>query len=380
MEMATTGAKMQELRRATNPLFNDRKLKLGTFCTNLSGGCAITTMPGTLEVTWPNTVRLAQLADDMQFEAIVPVGRWRGFGGVTNFNGAGFECFSWAAGISASTKYSAVFATSHIPTIHPIMAAKQATVIDHISGGRHAINIVAGWYRTELEMFGVPMIDHDARYDMAAEWIEIMMKLWTLEEDFDYDGKYYQVKRGTLAPKPIQRPYPAIMNAGGSGKGQHFSAKYSDIAFIQFDYHDIEFAKKKVETYRRLAREEYGRDLKVWSFGYVVQRETEKEAKDFLHHYVHEKGDWVAAGNLIEMLGLNSLAVEPGAFEKLKAHFMAGWGAFPLVGTKEQIVDGLAALSSTGIDGALLSWPLYEEGMLAFQKETLPLLKQAGLR
>ena len=161
-------------------------------------------------------------------------------------------------------------------------------------------------------MFGVPMIDHDARYDMAAEWIEIMMKLWTLEEDFDYDGKYYQVKRGTLAPKPIQRPYPAIMNAGGSGKGQHFSAKYSDIAFIQFDYHDIEFAKKKVETYKRLAREEYGRDMEIWSFGYVVQRETEKEAKDFLHHYVHEKGDWVAAGNLIEMLGIEFVGGRAG--------------------------------------------------------------------
>ena len=35
-------AKLEELRRATNPLFNDRKLKLGTFCTNLNGGCAIT--------------------------------------------------------------------------------------------------------------------------------------------------------------------------------------------------------------------------------------------------------------------------------------------------------------------------------------------------
>jgi dimethylsulfone monooxygenase len=59
---------------------------------------------------------------------------------------------------------------------------------------------------------------------------------------------------------------------------------------------------------------------------------------------------------------------------------MAGWGAFPLVGTKEQIVEGLANLSKVGIDGALLSWPIYEEGMLDFQKETLPLLKQAGLR
>ncbi len=68
-------AKFEELRRATNPLFNDRKLKLGTFCTNLSGGCAFTTMPGTLDITWPNTLRLAQIADQMEFEALVPVGR-----------------------------------------------------------------------------------------------------------------------------------------------------------------------------------------------------------------------------------------------------------------------------------------------------------------
>jgi hypothetical protein len=43
-------------------------------------------------------------------------------------------------------------------------------------------------------------------------------------------------------------------------------------------------------------------------------------------------------------------------------------------------IGGLAALSSTGIDGAPLNWPLCEEGMLAFQRDTLPLLKQAGLR
>jgi alkanesulfonate monooxygenase SsuD/methylene tetrahydromethanopterin reductase-like flavin-dependent oxidoreductase (luciferase family) len=59
---------------------------------------------------------------------------------------------------------------------------------------------------------------------------------------------------------------------------------------------------------------------------------------------------------------------------------MGGWGAFPLVGTKEQVVEGLANLSKVGIDGALLSWPIYEEGMLMFQRETLPLLQQAGLR
>ena len=70
-----------------------------------------------------------------------------------------------------------------------------------------------------------------------------MIGLWTCEDEFTYEGKYYQVKKGALAPKPVQRPYPAIMNAGGSEQGQHFSAKYSDIAFIQFDKHDLDFAR-----------------------------------------------------------------------------------------------------------------------------------------
>ena len=87
-----------ETRRKTNPLYNGRKLKLGTFSTNLEGGCAITSIEGTLKAEWPSTLTLARLADEMEFEALVPVGRWRGFGGVTNFNGPGFEAFSWAAG------------------------------------------------------------------------------------------------------------------------------------------------------------------------------------------------------------------------------------------------------------------------------------------
>jgi len=113
-----------QLREARNPLFGPRKLKLGTFSSNLSGGCAISSIDGVLKAEWPSTLALARMADEMEFEALVPVGRWKGFGGVTNFNGAGFESFTWAAGIGASTKHSGVFATSHVPTMHPVMAAK----------------------------------------------------------------------------------------------------------------------------------------------------------------------------------------------------------------------------------------------------------------
>src|ERR1700691_6522859 len=117
--------KAEIMKRETSPLYNDRKMKLATFCTNLSGGAAITTIDGVLEADWPSTLALAQLGDAMEFEALVPVGRWQGFGGKTNFNGAGFECFSWAAGIGASPKYPPLFATSHGPTIHAIRPRTQ---------------------------------------------------------------------------------------------------------------------------------------------------------------------------------------------------------------------------------------------------------------
>jgi FMNH2-dependent dimethyl sulfone monooxygenase len=376
----TTAKATDALRRETSPLFNDRKIKLGTFGSNLGGGCAATTIDGVLHATWPETLAIARLADEMEFEAMVPVGRWRGFGGVTNFNGPGFECFTWAAGVGASTKYPGVFATSHVPTIHPVMAAKQSAAIDHITGGRFALNVVTGWHRPEIEMFGAPLIEHDARYEMAAEWLTIIKRMWTEDDEFDFEGHYYKVNRAFLEPKPIRRPHPVIMNAGGSEKGRHFAAQHCDIAFVVFNPADLDSAKANIAAYRKLAREEYGRELKIWCASYVVQRETEKEARDFLHYYVHEKGDWVAGTNIIETLGLNTQTLPTEVRKAMTEHFIAGWGGYPLVGTNEQVVEGLARLSDIGLDGTVLSWPRYEEGMRQFQRNTIPALQQAGLR
>jgi hypothetical protein len=74
-----SGSRLQEERSKTNPVFNDRKLKLGTFGTNLDRGCAISTIDGVLEINWPNTLELAKISEEMEFEALVPIGRWHGF-------------------------------------------------------------------------------------------------------------------------------------------------------------------------------------------------------------------------------------------------------------------------------------------------------------
>jgi dimethylsulfone monooxygenase len=378
--MAKTINPRADSRRSTNPLFNDNKLKLGTFGTNVSGGCSITKAPGALVMTWDNVSRISKLADDMGLEALVPVARWRGFGGETDFNAHCFETYTWAAGLGGQTNDAAVFSTSHVPTMHPILAAKQATTIDHITGGRFALNIVVGWYQPELEMFGSKIMEHDVRYDYADEWIEVMKMLWTEEGEFTYDGKFFQVPNGFHQPKPIQGPFPALMNAGGSDRGKRFGAKHCDMMFIAMTNTDPDAMRAEIESVRKIARDDYGREIQIWTNAYVVHGDTEQEARDYYDYYVNQMGDWAAADNLIRVLGIQSKIASKEVIEGVKSQFIAGYCGYPLVGTTEQIAEGLQTISDVGFDGSLLSWVNYEAGLQRFSKEVMPLLEQVGLR
>ena len=364
----------------SNPLYGPNRLKLAVFGANLGNGCTATRAPGTLRANWPDVLEVARLADQAGFEAMVPVARWKGFGGATNFNGPSFETYTWAAGLGAQTRQIAVFATSHVPTIHPVVAAKQATTIDHISNGRFALNVVCGWFEPEFAMFGRPMMDHETRYEYAAEWLDIVRLLWTAEDEFDYEGRFFRVEKGFHQPKPLQRPHPPIMNAGRSGTGNRFAAKYADMVFVSFWESGHTGAGAVVAEIRRLAREEFGREIQVWSTAFVLCRPTEKEARDELRYVIEEQGDWEAIDNLARIMRVDNPNVPAHALRARKARLMTGYGSHPLVGTPEQIVDELRKLSADGLDGLVLSWVNYQHGLRQFIAEILPLMEQAGLR
>lgn len=371
-------ARLEALAK-TNPLFGSRRLKLGTFCTNVSGAATMSTMDGVFETTWDNVSATARMADEMAFEAIVPLGRWRGFGGVTDFNEDIFETLTFSAAVSAQTRYPSVFSTVHVPLNHPVMAAKQATTIDHIGGGRFTLNVVTGWNRRELELFGSPMLGHDERYAVAEEWISLMKLLWTSDEEIDFQGQFYTVKQALQRPKPIQ-PYPALMNASGSPIGKRFAAKHFDIIFTALTGRDPESIRRQVADYRTFARTEFGREIKVWMNAYVVLGETREDAQRQWDHCVLEHGDGVAADNFLNGMGLDSQSLPPDVLATIKADMIAGYGGFRLLGTKQQIVDDMRMLSDAGIDGMLLTWPAFVTGMAEFQREIYPLLVQEGLR
>jgi alkanesulfonate monooxygenase SsuD/methylene tetrahydromethanopterin reductase-like flavin-dependent oxidoreductase (luciferase family) len=170
------------------------------------------------------------------------------------------------------------------------------------------------------------------------------------------------------------------MNAGRSGTGNQFAAKYADIVFTSFWESGHTGAGAAVDGLRRLARDEFGREVQVWSTAFMLCRPTEKEAGDEMRHVIEERGDWVAIDNLARAIRMEDPQVAPEVMRARKARLLAGYGSYPLVGTPDHIVDELEQLSADGVDGLALSWVDYAPELRQFVAEILPRLEQTGLR
>jgi dimethylsulfone monooxygenase len=178
-----------------NALHNANRLKLGLFSLNADGGIAITKVPERWQAGWAEIAEVAKMVDRAGFEFILPIARWKGFGGELDVRTRCFETFTFASALSATTEQITIFSTVHVPVVHPVFAAKALVTVDHVSGGRAGLNIVAGWNQGEFDMFGHALAENDRRYEQGLEWFDVMSKIFTSKERFDHDGEFYKLNR-----------------------------------------------------------------------------------------------------------------------------------------------------------------------------------------
>lgn len=367
-------------KTATPVLSDEQDLKLGIFATNLRGGVTLADIEGNLRGTWPETVEIAQWADRIGIDALVPIARWRGYGGKANLGDRSFETFTWAAGLLALTRRIMVFSTFHVPLGHPLMAAKMGATADHISGGRWGLNIVAGWNAAELAMFGLTQREHDERYAVADEWAQVLKQLWTTAGDIDFHGRYFDVPSGFSEPKPLQRPYPVIMNAGTSPAGRHFAAVHSDLIFAGLS--TLDTAADQVREIKQQARDSHNRDIRVFGRAHVVCRDSEREARadwDLIHKTLADREGAIATAQM-NAANSQSTPFDTLKHERMLEGMIAGFFSLPVLGTPEQVTEQLLSLHRLGLDGIALSWPDYREGLTQLEQEIMPRLVEAGVR
>ena len=137
---------------------------------------------------------------------------------------------------------------------------------------------------------------------------------------------------------------------------------------------------EELEDKLKMMAKEIDRNIQVWIHVYVVCRETEKEAKDYADYYIVEKGDNVAVNNLLEIFGMQSETLPSDVLNEFRRHFIGGHGGYPLIGTPEQIVDGMNDLIKMGINGILISWVDYKKECQQWIDDIMPLMEQNGQR
>ena len=356
------------------------RLKLGLFGANCSSGRAVTTVPERWSGSWPDCVRLAQMADRAGIEFMLPIGRWKGYGGETDYQGATLETVTWACGLLAKTERLTVFGTVHAPLIPPLIAAKQFVTADHISEGRFGLNLVCGWNEGEFEMFGATLRDHEARYVYAQEWLDIVKLAWSPREDFDFDGSFFTLKRVRAKPKPYGDTRPLIMNAGASPTGQAFAIRNCDALFSNVSRGvSFEETVRHVENVKALARQS-GREIDVYTVGVVTCRATAREAEDYHRHCIVENADWDAVDNILAMRNVTPQTHTPEEFRRIREHQANGMGGLPLVGDPDTVARELAQLAAAGLTGIAVSFVNYLDELPYFCAEALPRLARAGLR
>lgn len=366
----------ETLVKPQTSMFNRNKLKLGIFSPNCSGGMAVTKVPERWDASWENNLKLAQMADDAGIEFLLPIARWKGYGGETNFEGTTLETITWACGLLAKTKRITVFGTVHAPLVHPIFAAKQMVTISHVSEGRFGLNIVCGWNQDEFDMFGIEQREHDTRYDYGQEWWDVVGKIWTEKVPFDYTGRFIKLRGVIGEPKPY-RWRPPVMNAGSSGAGRSFGARNCDFLFTVLI--DLEKGKKDVKSIKSIAAG-FGRQIDVFTTSYVVLRPTRKEAQEYHEYYTNEMGDFAAADHLMELQGLHAQSFPPEAFKLFRQRFLGGHGVYPLIGDPDDVARELARISEASFIGTTITFVNYIKEFPYFREEVLPRLEKMGLR
>jgi pyrimidine oxygenase len=337
--------------------------EFGVFLPVASGGWIVSRHTPRLDGGWPQNRDAAVIADEEGLDFVMSMGKWRGFGGDTNHWGSSLESVTMMAAIAALTKKVKIWATLHSILHNPVVAAKLIATLDHVSGGRAGLNVVAGAYRGEFEQMDAwdASLDHDARYDLTEEWLTIVKRLWT-EARVDFSGKYFNIKDCVSEPKPLRQP--DLLCAGMSQRGFDFSVRHCDACFIggrdEIETRDASLRAKTLA-------EKLGKTIKTYAMCTVIYGDNDAAAEQTARHY-REGLDEGAVLGMLESYGVAGNAMSARAQGAFMTHLVTGSPA--------TCAERMGQFMQTcALDGLMLIFADYREGLRVAGREILPRLK-----
>ncbi|RIN33470.1 LLM class flavin-dependent oxidoreductase [Staphylococcus succinus] len=338
------------------------------------------------------------------------------------------EPLTFLAALAPVTKHIGLVGTISTSYSEPFTVARQLATIDKISHGRAGWNVVTSPLEGSANNYSKGKhLEHDIRYDIAEEHIQVVQGLWDSYEDdaftfdvkndayvnkkkmhtLDYKGQYFNVK-GPLNASRSEQGQPVIFQAGASPKGQAYAAKYADAVFTLGE--SLEIAKSNYDSIKEQAVA-FGRnpeDIKVYPMLAPVIGKTHEEAEarfdeikslatvddalDYLGRYYdhHDFSQYDLDAPFPELgeVGQNSFRATTDAIANrakqgdLTLRDVAleeTARRSPFTGTYEEVADLMIEWFEQGAaDGFIFGPHIYGEIYEDFLTEVLPILEEKG--
>lgn len=342
---------------------------MGIFLPMANGGWILSANAPRLDGSWDYNRKVAMLAEDHGFDFIMSMAKWRGYGGPTQHWRYSLDSQILMAALAAVTRRVKVLATVHTLLQNPAVTAKMIATLDHISQGRSGLNVVTGSYKGEFEQMDAwpENVGHDARYDLADEWMRIIKRLWT-EESVSFDGAHFTMRDCHSDPKPMRAPF--LVCAGTSERGMRFTADQMDAMFAG-GRDDAELATIS-RTVKRMAREA-GRSIKTYTMMTLVIGDTDADAQAQADHFRAGFDEEACRGMMRAYGFLDAEIGRENAFvQSARSSFMSA----RIIGSPDSVSRRMEELlEGCDLDGMMLIFPDYIAAMPVFARDIMPRLR-----
>jgi dimethylsulfone monooxygenase len=316
-----------------------------------------------MRADWPYVSHLARRSEELGFDlSLIAELNLNDIKGV---DAPSLDAWSTAAALAAVTKRLELMVAVR-PSFHaPALLAKEASNIDHISGGRLALNVVSSWWESEAKMYGVTFDSHDDRYARTSEWLDVVDGVWSRDR-FSYSGKFHSVEGTVLQPKPMRKPRPTIYAGGESEAAKNLIAQKCD-AYVMHGDPPERVAEKIRDMSER--RNRFGLPpLQFGVAGYSYVRDSEEEVRQELARItnVHQNAagfanyqQWLKGTQLEQKMSIEEYSVSNRGLRS------------GLMGTPDQVRAQIRKFEQVGVNLLLLQFSPQLEEMERFSAEII---------
>jgi len=288
---------------------------------------------------------------------------------------------------AASVTERLTFMIAHRPGFTaPTLAARQFATLDQLTGGRIAVHIITGGNDAEQRQDG-DFLGHDERYARTDEYLGVLRRIWTSEQPFDHEGRFYRFERGFTDVKTLQKPHIPIYVGGSSDAAIAVAGRHADVYALWGETHAQvrdTIARVRAAAARHGRQPRFSLSLrpiladteeKAWARAdAILERVKEIRAKNQLGA-VHLAGLSVGSQRLLAAAAQGT-RLDKRLWTAIAAATGARGNTTALVGTPEQVADALVDYYALGVTTFLIRGFDPLEDAIEYGKSLLPLTRK----